>query len=412
MIDMLCQFIVKNYKSIKNEIVFDMQAAAISEHKQSLIIDKDGEEFLPVAAIYGPNGGGKSNILEALFALQTKIMKPICSVCEIEDCSEKNKKIPILPFKFSPNTINEPTEFTLFFRTKKSEYRYILHVLRETVIYESLDKKNIDGVNYVALYERKMGKVVLNGPFKKFSISEDISENITTISFLAITNKRNELIRDIIGWFEGGIDITNFSNPFKESRISIPTEDDEIELAVKILQEMDIDIAGFRCEEDDEDELEVYTKHVVSGREYELPIYAESAGTKKILGFLPNVLNSLSNGSVLCVDEMDSKLHPVLIKYLIGLYTNRKINKGGAQLIFTSHDLANMNNEVYRRDEIWFVAKNNEQSSDLYSLVEIKDSEGFSIRKDARYDKQYLEGKYGADPFLKKIVDWGDYNGD
>ena len=409
---MLCQFIVKNYKSIKNEIVFDMQAATISEHKDSLIIDKDGEAFLPVAAIYGPNGSGKSNVLEALFALQAKIMKPICSVCEVEECGGKNKKVSIVPFKFSPKSINEPTEFTLFFRTEKSEYRYILHVLKEIITYESLDKKNIDGIKYTSLYERKMGKTVLRGPFKKFSISEDISDNITTISFLAITNKRNEYIRDIIGWFEGGIDITNFSNPFKESRISVPTEEEEIELAVKILQEMDIDITGIRCEEEeDDDDFEVYSKHVVLGKEYELPIFEESAGTKKILGFLPNVLSSLADGRVLCVDELDSKLHPVLIRYLINLYTNKNINKRGAQLIFTSHDLANMNNEVYRRDEIWFVAKNNEQSSDLYSLVEIKDSEGISVRKDARYDKQYLEGKYGADPFLKKIVNWGDYSG-
>lgn len=201
--------------------------------------------------------------------------------------------------------------------------------------------------------------IELNGVLKKIPKPKDISNNITLLSYLAITSKKNEVIKDVIEWFEGGIRFTNFANPFIESQIKIPQDKDEIDFITNILQEMDI-------------------------------------------------LNSLANGITLIVDELDSKLHLVLIKYIIQLYTNKKINKHGAQLIFTSHDLANMNNEVYRRDEIWFVAKKNEQASNLYSLVELKDQDGNSIRKDACFDKQYLEGKYGADPYLKKIIDWGE----
>lgn len=406
---MLCQFIVKNYKSIKDEIVFDMQATAISEHKESLITDKDGETFLPIAAIYGPNGSGKSNVLEAISALENKIMKPVCSVCEQDDCGGKERKRPIIPFLLDDKSVKEPTEFTIFFRTQKAEYRYILHTLKEKVVYESLDKKNIDGIRYSSLFERNKKSIKLKGLFKKFQTPTDISETITVLSFLAITNKGNEIIKDVLSWFEGGITVTNFGNPFTESRIAIPTDEESVELVVKMLEEMDIDISNLRTVElDDDDDFEVYAEHIVDDKKYELSLSDESSGTKKVLGFLPDVINSIMNGTTLCVDEMDSKLHPVLIKYLIGLYTNRDINKNGAQLIFTSHDLANMNNEVYRRDEIWFVAKNNEQASNLYSLVELKDSEGNGIRKDARYDKQYLEGKYGADPFLKKIIDWSE----
>lgn len=86
------------------------------------------------------------------------------------------------------------------------------------------------------------------------------------------------------------------------------------------------------------------------------------------------------------------------------------INRNHGQLIFTSHDLSTMNNEVFRRDEIWFVAKGTEQNSELYSLVEFKNEQGGSVRKDAKFDKQYLEGKYGADPYLRKIIDWSDVN--
>lgn len=86
------------------------------------------------------------------------------------------------------------------------------------------------------------------------------------------------------------------------------------------------------------------------------------------------------------------------------------INRKGAQLIFTSHDLSTMNGSLFRRDEIWFVAKGNGQNSKLYSLVEFKNDKGESVRKDAKYDKQYLESKYGADPYLRKIIDWGTVN--
>ena len=99
-----------------------------------------------------------------------------------------------------------------------------------------------------------------------------------------------------------------------------------------------------------------------------------------------------------------------MAKDIIELFSDKEKNRCGAQLIFTSHDLSTMNNEVYRRDEIWFAAKGRSQKSKLYSLVEFKNDKGESVRKDAKYDKQYLEGKYGADPYLQKIIDWSSPN--
>ena len=99
-----------------------------------------------------------------------------------------------------------------------------------------------------------------------------------------------------------------------------------------------------------------------------------------------------------------------VLKYIIMMFNDMKINQHGAQLIFTSHDLSTMNSEVFRRDEIWFAAKGNKENSKLYSLVEFKNDRGESVRKDAKFDKQYLEGKYGADPYLRKIIDWGKVN--
>ncbi|HIR27776.1 MAG TPA: ATP-binding protein, partial [Candidatus Choladousia intestinigallinarum] len=95
---MLCQFTVKNFKSICEEITFDMQAAAISEHEDSVIRDKDGELFLPVSAVYGPNGGGKSNVLEALHSLIFKVLRPLYATSDNEDTAIRIKRILIVPF--------------------------------------------------------------------------------------------------------------------------------------------------------------------------------------------------------------------------------------------------------------------------------------------------------------------------
>ena len=173
---------------------------------------------------------------------------------------------------------------------------------------------------------------------------------------------------------------------------------------------MDLDIDDFRIEEEDNNRIEIYTKHIVDGNDIELKLAEESSGTKKIFGLLPFVANSIVNGNTLVIDELDAKIHPVLLKYIIELFSDKEKNRHGSQLIFTSHDLSTMNNEVFRRDEIWFVAKGKSQNSKLYSLVEFKNDKGESVRKDAKYDKQYLEGKYGADPYLRKIIDWSQPN--
>ena len=405
---MLCQFTVKNYKSIRDEITFDMQAAAISEHDNKIIKDIDGELFLPISAIYGPNGGGKSNVLEALHTLDSKVLRPLCATCDKADCDYKARKIPVEPFAFSEQTKDEPTEFELFFRTVKAEYRYILHVKEDEVIYESLDRVKMDTGRRSALFKRDTESTELKGIFGKLKISEDLSATLPLISYLGITYKKNEVVSDVLNWFEDAIDFLNYGNPDQELRTAIAKSEDIKHLVLNMIKEMDLDIEDFRIEEKDDDRIEIYTKHIVDGYSTEITLSEESSGTRKLFGLLPFIAKSLTYGTTLVIDELDTKIHPVLLQYVIKLFTDMSINKRGGQLIFTSHDLSTMNNEVFRRDEIWFVAKGRGQNSGLYSLVEFKNDKGESVRKDAKYDKQYLEGKYGADPYLKKIIDWSD----
>ncbi len=404
---MLCQFTVKNYKSIRDEATFDMQAAAISEHNDKVIVGADGELFLPVSVIYGPNGGGKSNVLEAIHTLDSKVLRPLCATCDKSDCDYKARKIPVEPFALSEINRKTPTEFELFFRTEIAEYRYILRVQEEIIIYESLDRVKLDTGRRSALFLRDSEGIELKGTFGKFKISEDLSGTLPLLSYLGITYKKNEIVNDVLGWFEDSIDFLNYGNPYQELRTAIARSEEVRTLVLKMLREMDLDIEDFRIEEKDEDHIEIYTKHIVEGYSTELALSEESSGTRKLFGLLPYIAKSLVCGTTLVIDELDAKIHPLLLQHIIETFTDMTINRHGAQLIFTSHDLSTMNNHVFRRDEIWFVAKGKNQNSKLYSLVEFKDENGVSIRKDAKFDKQYLEGKYGADPYLQRIIDWG-----
>ena len=406
---MLCQFTVKNYKSIQDEVTFDMQSAAISEHEDKVIKDKDGERFLPVSAIYGPNGGGKSNVLEALHTLAAKVLRPLYATGDNEQRIFFKKKLIIEPFAFAEETKNQPTEFEVFFRTEMAEYRYILHVKREVVLYESLDRVKLDTGRRSALFERKE-EIVLKGVFSKLKISDELSATLPLLSYLGITYKKNEIVNDVLEWFESGIVFLNYGNPIEELHMAVSNSEDVKQLMLDMIQEMDLDIVDFRVVKDENDRINVYTKHMVEDYEAELDLLEESSGTKKLFGLMPFIAESLLSGTVLVIDELDAKIHPVLLRHIITMFNDMSINKKKAQLIFTSHDLSTMNSEVFRRDEIWFVAKGNAQNSKLYSLVEFKNEKGESVRKDAKFDKQYLEGKYGADPYLRRIIDWGKVN--
>lgn len=408
---MLCQFTVENFKSIREAVTFDMQATAISEHEDRIIKDKDEELYLPVSAVYGPNGGGKSNVLEALHSLVTKVLRPLYATSNNEEIAIKMKKLVIEPFAFDEETRNKPTEFELFFRTKMAEYRYELTVKREIIEYERLDRIKLDTGRKSALFERNEDEITLKGAFARLKTSDELSDTLPLLSYLGITYRKNEVVQDVLDWFDEEINFLNYGNPMQELRMAVSKSEDVKKLMLQMIQEMDLDIVDFRVEEKENDRIEVFTKHIIDEYEAELSLFDESSGTKKLFGLLPFIAKSLLKGTTLVIDELDAKIHPVLLKYLIMTFSDMEKNKKGAQLIFTSHDLSTMNSEVFRRDEVWFVAKGNRQNSKLYSLVEFKNKKGESVRKDAKFDKQYLEGKYGADPYLRKIIDWGMVNG-
>ena len=166
---------------------------------------------------------------------------------------------------------------------------------------------------------------------------------------------------------------------------------------ITLLNDMGIDIEDYRF---DNGENELFLRRTIEGKPYELRFSEESDGTKKLIAALPAILIALQEGRLVIIDELDAKLHPKLLRYVISLFKNPKVNQNGAQLIFTSHDMSTMRNTVFRRDEIWFAALNEQRSSEIYSLYEIRLENNERIKSTAAFDKQYLEGRYGADPYL------------
>ena len=142
---------------------------------------------------------------------------------------------------------------------------------------------------------------------------------------------------------------------------------------------------------------------------YELPFSQESDGTKKLISALPVLLLALQEGRLVIIDELDAKLHPKLLRYVISLFKSKEINKYGAQILFTSHDMYTLKNTVFLRDEIWFAAETPSHESEIYSLHEIRGEDNDRIKNTAAYDKQYLEGRYGADPYLSNMLG-GDFS--
>ena len=134
-----------------------------------------------------------------------------------------------------------------------------------------------------------------------------------------------------------------------------------------------------------------------------IPLEEESAGTLKMFALYPELQDVLQKGGVYFIDELNARLHPLLVRNFILTFLNPEINTQHAQLVFTTHDTWQLSNRLLRRDEIWFTEKDKQGISTLYSLADFVDEDGSRIRKDENYEKNYLLGKYGAIPTLKTI---------
>lgn len=410
---MLCQYSFKNYKSFKDEALLDFYPDNINEHNETLIVDKnDNQGFLPVIALYGPNGGGKTTVLESLYSVLDLITYYIDVIKQpnpklskyMEDMSLSDKY-----HKFDKKCASLPTEFELNFRIKEKTFNYFISILKGKIIEENLYFKITKNENAQVVFERNAKETKLGAVLNDI-VANKVSESLPLLSYLAITYDI-DLINQVIDWFNN-VQIMNYDNPLFDIQAYYPKTEKQKQQLFNFLYSMGINASDSRAVKDSDGKIiEVFLKHKTKNNDViEIPFGDESAGTRKVFNMLYRIIKSLNNGLLTIVDELDANLHPKLLQYIIELYTNPETNKKGAQLIFTSHDLSTMNSDVFRRDEIYFCALNPLNASKLYSLSSFRKNNGKKPRNDESYGKQYLEGRYGADPYLKKILNWDNKN--
>lgn len=155
-------------------------------------------------------------------------------------------------------------------------------------------------------------------------------------------------------------------------------------------------------------QIKAYTLHnkydsqgnIIGNKQFNM-LEHESSGTNKLFDLIAIIFVALKDGYTLVIDELDAKLHPILTRKIIDLFNDKETNPNNAQLIFATHDTNLLNTKTFRRDQIWFTEKDNSEASDLYSLVEFKELDGRKIRKDSSLEKDYINGRYGAIPYIK-----------
>ena len=403
-VQMLCQFSFRNFRSYKNGTTFDFQAETLPEFSDSLITFDKASPLLPVSVIYGPNGGGKSNLLQALSCVISLVTRPVFELQKNRQHIIMQQRAESRPFLFDRESRNQPTEFELFFRRNSKEYRYLLSIFNDEIVRESLYWRTLGGKRTGTVYEREGSDIRLGSKYNSAGINHSVNPKMPYLSFLAI-NYNIPVIAEVQQWFESCI-VLNYANTDLDKSILIQENPEASRRILHALNDMDIDVMGYRY---DRDNNKIYTQRKVDGKIYELDLLDESEGTKKLIRILPMILLSLAEGRLAVIDEMDAKLHPKLLRYVISLFTNKEINTKGAQLLFTSQDMTTMKNTVFRRDEIWFAAENGRHESELYSLYEIRRENDERVNNTAAYDKQYLEGRYGADPYLRNMLAGDDW---
>lgn len=223
--------------------------------------------------------------------------------------------------------------------------------------------------------------------------------------------------KKVFEWFINS-EVVDFGDAITESILSrlLPIEDLKDQMYKKALEKfmkaIDVGIDSIRIEEikntanaEDEPTYKVYSGHKnISGDgAMEISFSEESSGTQKMFILYRFLMDALKQGTILFVDELDAKLHPLLLRYIINMFHNPDINKNNAQLVYTTHDIYTLTKETFRRDEIWYTEKDKNGVSTLYSLAEYKLEDNKKVRNDATYNKEYLLGRYGAVPLLKEF---------
>ena len=414
---MLIQFNFKNFKSFREEATLDLSATKMTEFGDR-VVTIGSEKILPVAAIYGANASGKSNIYSAFEYMADYVVDSF----KYGDEEEVFEEFRPTPFLFDSTSADVESSFEVYFTLPgdKSEktYNYGFCIDKEGVTEEWLNSKAKTARKYSTVFYRGTSDEELDlSGFPKSSrdnIKVALEKQVLIISLGA--KLRVSKCKTIREWFAAN-KFADFGDPFTNFFMSrrLPkgfVDNTDIQNnVVKYFASFDEHIKAFdvkKIPQEGESKEERYKidalhKMIDSDELGRLPLEFESAGTLKMFALYPDLQEVLEKGSVFFIDELNARLHPLLVRNFVLTFLNPEINKNHAQLLFTTHDTWQLSNQLLRRDEIWFVKKDERGVSELYSLADFVDEEGSRIRKDESYEKNYMVGKYGAIPMLKAL---------
>jgi hypothetical protein len=380
-----------------------------------------GKKWVKGIALYGANASGKTTVLAALEALAEMVKNSA-------KMTDPKEPIPqIEPFALAPGEPEAPTAFSAAFVADLIHYEYRVAATRERIWHESLrafpnTKEqlwfnrdwNVDSDSYAWSPEKPTG-------FKRDTQLEGYTLSNMLFLSKAVASNRTEL-EPVFRWFKERLNFLDLSpRSTLLTRFTMEKVRDETPLRdriVELLRFGDLGVTGVRIleEKPSDEQIEKMVKNMgpvarrsfVNGRwitpelthrgraetKLPLPWASESAGTHRLFGLAGPWLEILSNGYTVCVDELESSMHPLMARELLRLFFSAKENPHGAQILFTTHNPLLLDTTLLRRDQVWFTEKDADGEAHLYPLTDYQPRKGESLVRG------YLSGRYGAVPFI------------
>jgi AAA15 family ATPase/GTPase len=423
---MLLEFSVENFLSFKNQVTLSMVSANIAGHEEDNVFTINHYELLKTAIIYGANASGKTNLIKAM-----RFMKNMVMLSSKE--SQSGEAIDVESFKFSMDTHDQPSEFEIIFIYKKVVYRYGFVVDTQRVYQEWLYYLPNNHSEEIELFDRRFENerytINLGKPFKEGEIAKklNIRKNALFLSVVAQLDDSG-IAGQIMEWFRNGFKVLfaleqDAYEGFTLKKLKEPHEKEDIlrflkaaDTAIENLEVVDVKaqnlpeelpkgLKGFLVSS----AKAVMTEHRLfdsTGKTVSSVLLSmkenESEGTKKLFALSGSIIDTLKNGEVLIVDELDAKLHPLMMRFILNLFHDKETNPHNAQLIFETHDTNLLSPRFFRRDQIWFAEKNQQGATDLFCLAAFQLEDDESV--DDVYKREYFQGRYGAIPLIGEFA--------
>ncbi len=396
---MLIAFTVRNYKSLKNELTLNFNVENLNDiHQDNLIYLDSGKTSAVVRSIgiWGPNASGKSNVLDALKSLQNLVTS--------SHSYELDQKIAeYKPFKLSSETASAPIYFELeFVGIDALHYIYKVEFNREKILAESL--YFYPSAKPAKLFDRifDLPQSEWFGNYLRGVKIISCRDNQLYLSVAAQHDKSSELLKNVYRFIRSSINF--LSSDFGILTDRMLRDNDFLEAVSKLLACADTGISKVDFSEyeqkvkywnKEKEETVTRTKPIFKhqGSNIDFEFEEESAGTRCLYNISPSILYGINLPEVFVIDEIDESLHPRIAEFIIRLFHDPAVNKSNPQLIFTTHNTALMNEDHFRRDQIYFTQKDADGASELYSLDEFS-----QVRSDTCFEKWYREGRFEAIP--------------